>query len=504
MKRSVSLFLAIVMLLSLCTFSVSATEVERKVGTLYISKINGIWVSPDNQMILLTPGQSNASLYAHKLNAVYDEAKGGYVVTEKHPAHHAFQNNVVPENGIGLSFLYNPAEATGREFAWQSWETWCNIRVGDVLRLNNVDLTTNKIITNAPWGDPDFQSESTVSVTTTRAPLAQTAYSDKTIVAFGDSVTVNGGWTETVGDNIGAYIINSGVGGNTVSSGKSVFDRDVRSKNPDIVIIMFGVNDYISIKWQTPTVYKNTLKYFYDECSKMGAKVIFMFPNDINREVYNDERFSAYEGGIDEAIELYKSLMMEVATETGAGFISILDGWKGLTATDYLMDTVHPTKEGYDITVKLVSEFLKEHEEEYAGKRQFLIKNFDNLFMRDGCVFLNGCTLTAEELSAAFTSNVEVYGKDGVKLGASDKAYTGCILKNLFDDGTYAETKLVVSGDINADGLVDGADCLLLKQHLSNREEISDDLCKTAADLSENGSLSTIDYIRLKIRIKNF
>lgn len=503
MKRTVSLLLALVMVLSLCAFGASAAENERKVGTLYLSKINGIWVSPDNQVILLTPGQANASLYAHKLNAVYDEAKGGYVVTAKHPAHHAFPDNVVPENGIGISFIYNPAESTGREFAWKSWETWCNIRVGDILRLNNVDLTTNKLDVNAPWGDPEFESNSTVSVTTTREHLAQTAYSDKTIVAFGDSVTVNGGWTEAVGDAIGAYIINSGVGGNTVTSGKAVFDRDVRSKNPDIVTIMFAVNDLLSIKWQTPTVYKNTLKYFYDECAEMGAKVIFMFPNNINREIYDDDRFSAYEGGIDEVFELYKSLMMEVATETGAGFISILDGWEGLTATDYLMDTVHPTKEGYDITINLVTEFLQKNELEYAGKRQFLLGDLDNFSKKDGNVYLNSDSATAAEVCASFTTNVEIYGRDGALLDGNEKAYTGCTLKNLFDDGTYAETKLIVSGDINADGLIDGADCLVLKQQIKKLEEITDECCKLAADISGNGSLSTIDYIRLKIKIKN-
>ena len=119
MKRFFSFALILAMLISVTalTFSsVSAAEeppVEqvRELGDMRISKVNGIWTNPtSNCLIFITPGQSVTGLYYHRLYAVYDEAKNGYVVQKKVWSHWDYAQ-VVATNAIGLSFNYSPLTA---------------------------------------------------------------------------------------------------------------------------------------------------------------------------------------------------------------------------------------------------------------------------------------------------------------------------------------------------------------------------------------------------------
>jgi lysophospholipase L1-like esterase len=98
----------------------------------------------------------------------------------------------------------------------------------------------------------------------TVAGFAVSAKSDPLIIAFGDSLTAAGEYIKNLNNQFGINIINAGVGGNNTVDGKARFQRDVLSKNPDTVIICFGMNDSARdmAKYVEMEAFKNNLRYF--------------------------------------------------------------------------------------------------------------------------------------------------------------------------------------------------------------------------------------------------
>lgn len=72
---------------------------------------------------------------------------------------------------------------------------------------------------------------------------------DKTVVAFGDSITYGypfspeKSWVEILRKASGWKVINSGISGDTFQDMLLRIKRDVLDHNPDIVIVMAGTND---------------------------------------------------------------------------------------------------------------------------------------------------------------------------------------------------------------------------------------------------------------------
>ena len=66
-----------------------------------------------------------------------------------------------------------------------------------------------------------------------------------TLCTFGDSLTAMSGWPQDVATQLNMHLVNSGVGGNTTADALKRFDSDVASKDPDIVLIAFGTNDFV-------------------------------------------------------------------------------------------------------------------------------------------------------------------------------------------------------------------------------------------------------------------
>ena len=92
------------------------------------------------------------------------------------------------------------------------------------------------------------------------APLASTAHAH-TLVAFGDSVTAPRGNAENYSgilasdllfDGKAIEVVNAGVGGNTTTMALKRFDADLLQKQPDTVVLMFGINDLAVDVWKKP------------------------------------------------------------------------------------------------------------------------------------------------------------------------------------------------------------------------------------------------------------
>jgi lysophospholipase L1-like esterase len=113
-----------------------------------------------------------------------------------------------------------------------------------------------------------------------------------TIVCFGDSIT--GVYYHTGGRRAypemlelaikQAYpesrvkVINAGISGNTTREALARIDRDVLKHKPDLVTVMFGMNDMVRVPLED---FKKNMTEIKDRCQKAGAEVVFCTQNNV-------------------------------------------------------------------------------------------------------------------------------------------------------------------------------------------------------------------------------
>lgn len=115
------------------------------------------------------------------------------------------------------------------------------------------------------------------------------------IVCFGDSITAvhyhTGGrrsWCDMVGiglkkayPNAKTEMINAGVSGNTSGAGLARLERDVLSRRPHLVIVMFGMNDSAGGKTDA---FAGNLERIVRRCRDADSEVVLCTPNPIYPE----------------------------------------------------------------------------------------------------------------------------------------------------------------------------------------------------------------------------
>ena len=112
------------------------------------------------------------------------------------------------------------------------------------------------------------------------------------IVCFGDSVTglyYHTGRRRTYTDMLGIALrkavpnakvsmINAGISGNTAVAGLKRLERDVLSKKPDLVTVMFGLNDMVR---RSLGQYRKNLEEIVTRCRAANVQVILCTPNAV-------------------------------------------------------------------------------------------------------------------------------------------------------------------------------------------------------------------------------
>ena len=112
------------------------------------------------------------------------------------------------------------------------------------------------------------------------------------VVCFGDSVTgvyyhtgSRRAYTAMLGLALEAAVpgtrvraINAGISGHTTADGLSRIDKDVLAHKPDIVTVMFGLNDMVRV---SPADYRKNLVTIVGRCRKIGAEVVLATPNNV-------------------------------------------------------------------------------------------------------------------------------------------------------------------------------------------------------------------------------
>lgn len=408
MKKT-ALFMIVIVLINV--FSPSLTgNCDELTEKLYISKTGEMWDNYINMMNIVFTGGKISGLYYHKLYAEYESSVGGFVVKEKAASHISYTKEV-GNNSFGLCFSYNPEYKEGNEFGKVNYSVWSKIRVGDILHPHGIDFTSKTIRTEGTLKEGNLKTEAYFTVTYTKKKVEPTAYSGKTIVALGDSVTCNGGWTEKLSDLIGCRVINSGVSADRATEALLRFERDVESYSPNIVLVMLGINDCVQYHYSNKTVenFKNELRQLYSKCKNIGAKVIFVSPNNIKTEKLNFERYKNY-GGLSKCYPLFIRAVEEVAAETNSYYVNVYQKFEN--TDELLCDSVHPNSKGYEIIWSAISDFLISYgdricAEEISGYVSTGVYNFK---ANDFEMYLPLCTVNY--LKTFFCVEIKVYNEE--------------------------------------------------------------------------------------------
>lgn len=183
-----------------------------------------------------------------------------------------------------------------------------------------------------------------------------------TIVCLGDSVTAGGDLASVEGQGyVGTLereleerfrrgridVINAGVGGTPSAFGLERLQRDVLDHHPDLVTVMFSLND----AGTPPDIYAAQLTEITERCQAAGAEVIHMTSNFMTRTWF---------GRLDEANETVR----QVARDTGTGLADAYRWWEalelqGVPYETLLLNTInHPDERGHRFFVEELLRFF--------------------------------------------------------------------------------------------------------------------------------------------------
>jgi len=180
-----------------------------------------------------------------------------------------------------------------------------------------------------------------------------------TMVCLGDSLTEGYGasrpfevdksksYPAFLQQKVKLTVLNSGISGNTAADGLDRIDKDVLAKDPQVVIILLGANDFLRRKPANEA--KSNLQAVINKISDMNRKIYLA--SFIGDAAWENSYLETYSFIITpEIIALlanYKKIYAELSSENkDIGYISNI--WKGI-GKDHMSDPIHPNAKGYSI-----------------------------------------------------------------------------------------------------------------------------------------------------------
>ena len=160
------------------------------------------------------------------------------------------------------------------------------------------------------------------------------------IIAFGDSLTAGYGaqpgedWPTRLATLIGTPVINAGVSGDTTDSAAERLDNDVLARDPRIVILGLGGNDYLRGTAIAST--EENLRKMIRKIQSAGAMVVLLG--------FNFPSLSAN----------YGKMYAKVAHDEGCLLVGdLLDGIESNPSLK--SDEIHPNAKGYEILAERIA-----------------------------------------------------------------------------------------------------------------------------------------------------
>jgi len=157
-------------------------------------------------------------------------------------------------------------------------------------------------------------------------------------------------------------IINAGIGGTTAPFGAERLERDVLSRNPDLCVVCFGLND-AGGGADNLSKYTDALSSIFERLQKENIEVIFMTPNMIckyyNEKLVEAEYAPIIDGFINVqlsgSMDLYMKSAVELAEKYNVPVCDCYGKWKtmekyGIDTTKLLINGInHPTEEMHNL-----------------------------------------------------------------------------------------------------------------------------------------------------------
>jgi acyl-CoA thioesterase-1 len=190
---------------------------------------------------------------------------------------------------------------------------------------------------------------------------------NKTIVCFGDSLTEGYGASRPgVADKSKSYpaflqnkvsgpVVNSGISGDTASGGLARLDRDVLSKEPGMVIILLGANDFLRMRAASET--RSDLKQIINKLKADNCKIyLASFIGNAGWEASIFAMFPVLSSSAS-LLSDYKKMFTELTKENrNVGYIPNI--WTGVWGI-HMSDPIHPNAEGYEIIANTIFKAIK-------------------------------------------------------------------------------------------------------------------------------------------------
>ncbi len=168
--------------------------------------------------------------------------------------------------------------------------------------------------------------------------------SGKNIISFGDSLTEGVGsgseksYPTLLSEGLEVTVINAGRRGDTTAAGLSRLDRDVLERDPRLVIVLFGGNDFLRRIPLEKT--REDLEEMIRRIQDRGAMVALV---GLKLGLFGDE---------------YSPLYKKVAEQYGA--LLVPNVLKGILSDPRLKsDTIHPNGEGYAVMAERILDRVK-------------------------------------------------------------------------------------------------------------------------------------------------
>ncbi len=313
----------------------------------------------------------NAEIYSPTVSESRPTAMGEITVEES-ADEFSFKWDAVSGAEKYLVTLYDSHEIPDGKRAVKAAETSEN---SFSIKRSDLSIGYTYTVRIIPVGDSEgFESRRSFYVYDEKA--ANSPYRDKTIVAFGDSITAFTGWVGMLKSMLGTEVINSGVGGNTTNDAVARLQKDVLDYKPDIVIVNFGANDQaIVMSENRPNVslekYEENYRKIIEECRSIGARVILVSVHRVyaHESYYKPGGYGlnyAVEGNLDKFIAVQEKL----AAEYGLERIPITEyaAAEGGDKMCALGDGLHLSAYGQQMYTKWIGEYLMNNTGDALGE----------------------------------------------------------------------------------------------------------------------------------------
>lgn len=183
------------------------------------------------------------------------------------------------------------------------------------------------------------------------------------IVCFGDSITGayyhTGGeraWSDMLGFALQEAIpraniemINAGISGQTTVDALARIEQDVLGKQPNLVVVMFGMNDVTRVPIGD---FRSNLVTIARRCQETGSAVVLCTPN------------SVYENPArpNEKLAEFSAVVRDVAGELKLPLVNFFQDWQQVKRQDpetwmlMMSDTIHPNMNGQKRFARLIAQ----------------------------------------------------------------------------------------------------------------------------------------------------